>query len=92
LVSGSFQQAGSFGGTPIVSAGTTDAFVAKYTSAGAATWARDLGGAGTDVATSVGVSAGYPVTTGYFYGSGTFGTQPLSSVGQSDAFVVRLAP
>jgi PKD repeat protein len=94
VIGGSFQLSGSFGGaTPIVAAGASDAFVAKYTSGGAFVWARDLGGTVADAATAVAVDGtGEPLACGYFNGTGSFGGQTLTSAGLTDAFVVRMAP
>ncbi|MGH7895445.1 MAG: PKD domain-containing protein [Candidatus Binatia bacterium] len=92
FVAGSFESTANFGGTTVTPVGGSDAFVAKYNSAGAPQWAKGLGGTSSDVGQDVAVGAGYPVTTGYFYGTGTFDGTPLTSGGLADVFVVRLAP
>ncbi|MGH7894986.1 MAG: PKD domain-containing protein, partial [Candidatus Binatia bacterium] len=93
VVGGSFEGTASFGGGSLTTVGQGDAFVAKYGSAGAPTWARQLGGASSDVGQEVAVTAaGEPVTVGYFYGTGTFAGTPLTSAGMADAFVAKMSP
>jgi hypothetical protein len=93
LVGGSFEGTAAFGGTSMTPVGAGDAYVAKYTSAGAATWARQLGGVSSDVGQELTVDAtGHPVLAGYFYGTGAFGGSTLTSAGMADGFVAKLAP
>lgn len=81
--------------TNLVSAGGTDIFVAKYTSAGAFTWAKRLGGTGADNATALLIdAAGNVLITGTFSGTGDFdpgaGTANLVSAGGTDVFISKL--
>ncbi len=46
IVVGNFYGTVSFGGDPLTSAGSTDVFVAKYSSAGAHIWSKRFGGPG----------------------------------------------
>jgi len=93
FVAGAYEDVASFGGAlPLTSAGLSDAFVAKYGPTGTFLWAKSLGGTDDDFARSIGLSAGYPVTTGYFYTSGAFNGTTLTSAGSADAFVARIAP
>jgi len=93
FVAGAYEDVASFGGAlPLTAAGLSDAFVAKYGPTGTFLWAKSLGGTDDDFARSVGLSAGYPVTTGYFYASGAFNGTTLTSAGSADAFVARIAP
>ena len=93
FVSGSFEDVASFGGAPLTPFGADDAFVAKFTATGQASWSRQLGGTNSDIALAMAIgSSGYPITGGYFYGSGTFGATTLNSAGLADAFVVSLDP
>ncbi len=75
-------------------AGGHDAFVAKYTTAGALVWARVFGGASSDEAAAVAVdAAGNVYTTGVFSGAVNFdpagAAAPLTGVGQN-VFVSKL--
>ena len=93
MVAGSFEGAAGFGGATLTPLGTSDAFVAKYTSAGAPVWARQIGGTSSDVGQEVAVDAtGHAFLAGYFFGTGVFGGTTLTSAGQSDGFVTKLAP
>ncbi|HEY1037948.1 MAG TPA: SBBP repeat-containing protein, partial [Bacteroidia bacterium] len=79
----------------LISAGGRDAFVLKLTSAGAYTWAKQLGGTSNDEANAIISDAdGYIYTTGLYQGSGDFdpsaSTNNLISNGGSDIFVSKL--
>lgn len=74
-----------------------DIFIAKYTSAGAITYARSVGGtATTEMGTSLKVDAtGNVYVGGYFSGTGDFdpgvGTFTMTtSVGSQDLFIIKL--
>lgn len=70
-----------------------DVFALKYSSAGIPTWAKSFGGASTDGSLSLAVDvSGFPVVTGFFYGTANFAGTSLTSVGGSDAFLLRLNP
>jgi PKD repeat protein len=91
LVTGAFQGAVDFGGGPLVSAGGSDGFVAKYSAAGTPLWSRRFGGTTNfDAGTAIAVDAGgNAVATGFFAGTADFGAGPLASTGSKDAFVAR---
>jgi PKD repeat protein len=91
-VTGAFEDTANFGGTNLTPIGGSDAYVAKYTSAGALTWVHQLGGTGADVGRAIDFNGGTLATVGYFFGSGLFEGIPLSSAGLADAYVVRIAP
>jgi hypothetical protein len=70
-----------------------DGFVAKYSSTGAAVWARGFGGASSDGGYSVAVgSSGHPVMTGCFSATASISGQSLTSAGSTDVGLARLAP
>ena len=103
--SGNVYVAGSFHGTVdfdpgpgvynLTSAGGSDAFIAKYTPAGALVWARAVGGPTDDVATSIAlgpngnvcIAGGFTGTANFLSGSGGVN---LTSVGAKDAFILKL--
>ena len=92
LLAGSFQGTVDFGGGPLTSAGGSDIFVAKYTSAGDYIWAGRFGGAGDDLAYGLAVDpSGNAVVTGAFQGTADFGGGALTSAGDFDVFVARYA-
>jgi hypothetical protein len=102
VVTGFFGGIADFGGPVALVAVNTDAFVAKYTLAGAYLWAKSFGARG---ATSPGIAiarsvaldpAGDVVLTGQFCGTISFGGAEISSAGvcsagAEDIFAVRLA-
>lgn len=80
------------GGPQLVRAGT-DLFVAKYSSAGSWVWSKTIGGYGYDQGNAIAADdQGNVFVTGYIGVSSVgvdFGGGPLSSVGGSDAFLVK---
>jgi hypothetical protein len=92
-IAGSFEGSALFGGLPLNCLGIDDAYVLKLDSTGKPTWVRQLGGTNSDIGLTLAFApSGSIVTGGYFYGAGTFGGFPLTSVGAADAFIASLAP
>ena len=93
FATGYFQGTSTLGGTSLVSAGGTDIFLAKYSSApsgGAPRWSKRIGGTGNDFGLSLAADPfGDVVVTGYFVGTADFGGQSLTSAGGEDAFVAK---
>ena len=98
-VAGYFAGAVDFDAGPSVykltSTGVYDAFVVKYSPAGALLWARAIGGTGIDYAYGIAVDSGGSVyTTGSFQGTADFdpgvGTTNLTGAGSDDIFVSKL--
>jgi hypothetical protein len=94
LVGGRFTGVASMGGSSLVSAGGTDIYVAKYTSAGSHVWSRRYGSSLNDVAQGVATdTAGNTVVTGYFSGTVDFGARtcsvPFST--DQDVFLLKLS-
>lgn len=83
----------SAGAAPVVASGCSDAFVAKWDAAGQLTWVLPMGGARWDAAKHLTVDEeGWAYVTGYFSGTASFGNAQLSSIGETDAFAVRIDP
>jgi lysophospholipase L1-like esterase len=92
VVAGDFDGAATFGQGPaaVTLNGTEDAFVATYTSAGALTWVRQVGGATRSVGASAAIDgAGNVYLTGWFIGAADFDGSPVSGTGIASAFVAR---
>jgi hypothetical protein len=89
---GSFDKSVSFGpGDEHTAAGESDAFVARFTTNGELVWGRSFGGTREDIAFGIAAdAAGNTVTVGWFQGTIDFGTGPLVSKGNKDAFAVKL--
>ena len=91
-VTGRYVLTADFGsGVSITSAGSYDAFFAKYNTSGIVQWATSIGGtfsidAGYGIATD---SAGNVYVTGYHDGTVTIGSTTLTSAGNYDAFVAK---
>src|SRR5207244_7892147 len=88
---GTFQAAVNFGTGSLISAGRTDAFVARYSPDGTPLVAQRFGGADFDAANAVAVDAsGRPVVTGSYRLAGDFGGTMLGGVGLDDIFLLSL--
>jgi hypothetical protein len=85
---GAYQGTIDVGGNTLPAAqGTYDAFVAAFSPSGALTFARSLGGTGTDVAQGVAFGpSGQIAVIGSFTGTGDFGGGPVTSAGATDVF------
>jgi len=96
VVTGSFQGTAQFGTGTLTAAGVagaSDIFAAKYSPAGLLLWAKAFGGPNSDQGAAIGIDAtGSPIVSGYFFGTGTFNGQSLTSNGNSDVFLMKLAP
>jgi len=86
-ITGHFQGLASFDNFSISSAGNTDVFLAKYTSAGSAQWVQRMGGTGEDIGYAVAVGGTNQVSvTGEFKNTANFGTSSYTA-GGTDAFI-----
>lgn len=89
-VTGYFQGTASFGGASLISAGSSDIFLASYSSLGAHLWSRRMGGTSMDMGRGVAVDAtGSACITGGFTDAGDFGGGTITAAGKTDAFVAR---
>lgn len=90
-IAGQFSGTATFGSTSLTSAGSTDAFVAKWSnSTGDFVWALRAGGASTDEANGVAVSGTSVYIVGDQSGAVSFGSIALTGAGSRDGFVARL--
>lgn len=82
-----------FGGGALTNAGSRDAFVVKLNPDGVHLWSRVYGGSASQYGHGIAVDAtGHVAATGYFSSSIDFGMGPVSSNGQEDVYIMRLAP
>lgn len=80
-----------FGGGPLPSAGSSDAFVAKLDPDGDHVWSRSYGDPDSQDAAGVAVDpADNVIATGAFFGEVDFGGGPLVSAGDNDVFLLKL--
>ena len=93
VLTGYFSGTADLGGLPLASAGSTDAFVARYSSAGAPLLQLRRGGTGPDRADGLAIArGGNMVVTGSFSEAADFGGTRLTSAGSLDAFLLSVAP
>ncbi|MFN8360847.1 MAG: SBBP repeat-containing protein [Candidatus Kapaibacterium sp.] len=89
-LSGNYNGVIIIGTDTLTSRGNTDAFVAKFTTGGAAQWARSGGGIGIDAAVALALDAsGNVIVTGTMEEKAYFGTDSATSAGNSDVFLVK---
>jgi hypothetical protein len=95
-VTGTFGLTAAFGSSQIISAGSSDVFVAKLTDAGATaafTWSQRAGGAGYEWPSAMAVSnTGIYLTGEFGSAAASFGSTTLTNAGpgSSDVFVAKL--
>jgi hypothetical protein len=89
FVTGNFSGTVDFGGGNLVSAGSSDVFVASYSNAGTPVWSRRYGSTAADQGQAVSVppTANLLAVTGYFSGTADFGGGNLAHAGGNDIFV-----
>lgn len=85
----------SFINNNLISAGSSDIFLAKYDLNGTFLWARRGGGTNVDQASGIAVSGADIYITGQFNNAANFntpsstGTNEISSIGSTDAFIAK---
>jgi hypothetical protein len=93
-IAGSFSGQVRMGGSTLISAGSTDVFVAKLLDAGASAnlvWGQPAGGSSSDTAYGLAAEANNVYLTGYFYGAAaSFGATTLQAFGLYDIFIAKL--
>jgi len=80
---------------PVPNSGGSDIFILKLDAAGAFVWAKQMGGANTELGDAITVdAAGNIYTTGYFMGEGDYDPGPgvfsLSSISNTAIFISKL--
>ena len=88
---GTFRGTGDFGGGPLVSAGGSDIFLAKYDGSGIHQWSQRFGSTSNfDTGKSISVDgSGNVVLAGNFSETADFGGGPLVSSGGTDIFLAK---
>ena len=89
-LTGEFGGGMNLGGEDLVSAGSTDLYLAKFDSAGTHVWSRHFGDIGSQFGRSVAVDAGgNAYLTGYFEGTMNLGGEDLVSEGSWEIFLAK---
>lgn len=89
IIGGKFQGSVDFGGGALVSAGSTDAFIAKFNAAGTHVWSKKFGDASGQEVDGLASASGDVYATGSFFGTVNLGGAALTSAGQNDIFLAR---
>ncbi|MDH4338702.1 MAG: T9SS type A sorting domain-containing protein [Candidatus Krumholzibacteria bacterium] len=90
VVTGTFYETVDFGGGDLVSAGSSDVFLARYNAAGAHQWSKRFGGTSYDYGYAVATGTGNDVfVTGSYRGTANFGGGNVTSNGVDDLFLAR---
>jgi len=94
LLVGLFNASCDFGtGTPLVSAGSTDAYIAKYDPSGGALLAQRYGGTGADSSRGVAAdSSNNIILCGSAVGAVDFGGGPVTGAGLADGWLLKIDP
>jgi hypothetical protein len=91
IITGSFDDSISFGGDQLVSAGESDAFVAKYDTNGEHQWSTRFGDKDKDIGAAVATDEfGNVYAAGWFWFKPNFGGGERKSNGKQDLFLVKL--
>jgi hypothetical protein len=92
IIAGNMAGSTNFGGGALTSPGGLDAFVAKFDSDGTHIWSKNFGDASDQDARAVAVDGtGNVFIAGAFKGSINFGGGALTSAGNNDIFIAKLA-
>jgi hypothetical protein len=93
LLAGMYNAKATFEGVSLTSSGGDDIFLASFDGLGALGPVSSIGGAGTEVVWSVVPASGGAVyLAGNFTGTTNLAGQTHTSVGQTDAFLLKLGP
>lgn len=92
ILTGEFSNTADFGGTSLISSGSTDIYIAEYTQSGNLVQCVKGGGAGTDIAQNISMDLkGALYVGGSYTAPATFGSTTLTGLGAEESFVVRLS-
>ena len=90
-ITGSFSGTSDFGSTYLTSSGGVDIIISKIDPNGNWLWAKRAGGTGADTGYGITTDAtGNCYGTGFFFGTGGFGSTSLTSAGVNEIFSTKL--
>jgi len=90
---GAFFESADFGGGTLANAGDGDIYVVKLDAEGKHVWSRRFGDAALQRPTAITTdSTGHVIVAGRFDGSVDFDGQTITSLGNNDAFITKIAP
>ncbi len=89
-LTGKFGDTAYFAGDTLISRGTSDIFIAQFTTDGNLNWIKQAGGTDTDMGQGISTDkSGNIYTTGYFGTTSSFGSEQVMSNGFSDIFITK---
>lgn len=89
-ITGFFKGTANFDGTTMISAGQSDAFIARYDTTGSVVWARQSGGINDDIGNNIGIDSDENLyITGYFNDTAKFDNMTATSAGDTDIYVAK---
>lgn len=90
---GTFQDTVDFGEGAVISKGSTDIYIIKYSSEGEYLWSKTIGGTGVEQGRSIGVDSSDNIyIAGTFQGAIDFEGGIVNSTGTSDGYLVKYTP
>jgi hypothetical protein len=90
-ITGEFNAYALFNGTPLITTGSNNVFVASYDDAGNLQWVKGAGGPGVDRARGIGCDGTHVYITGQFDSTATFGPYSVSGVDHNEIFVAKIS-
>jgi len=91
ILAGSFEGSIDLGGGPLISAGLSDIFIAKFSPSGILIWCARYGDSASDGASDITVDGADNIClAGRFQGAIDFGGGVLTSAGDNDIFLTKL--
>lgn len=90
-ITGYFDSTAIFGNTTLISSGSDDVFMAKYTASGNLLWAKQAGGTGSDRGDGIALDGnGNSYIAGTFYDTASFGSITIISNATYDVFLTKI--
>jgi len=90
-IAGKFTGTATFSSAILISQGSEDIFISKFTPDGSLVWAKSYGSTGADEALSVNVApSGSIYLSGVYGGAMTFGSSSITGKGGRDIFLAKL--
>jgi len=90
-ITGEFNAYALFNGTPLITTGSNNIFVASYDDAGNLQWVKGAGGPGIDRARGIGCDGKHVYITGQFDSTATFGPYSVSGVDHNEIFIAKIS-
>ncbi|MES2139698.1 MAG: Ig-like domain-containing protein [Bacteroidota bacterium] len=90
-ITGEFNAYAIFSGTPLITTGSNNVFVACYDASGNMQWVKGAGGPGIDRARGIGTDGTHLYITGQFDSTATFGPYSVAGVDHNEIFIAKMS-